>query len=138
MKAIDYINALFKEKEELKELCKTNGETIHRLKREIGKLNATILQKDKKIQSLENYTTVANLENELNNLKEKYANLQNEYDSVLQQNVNPNTKTQKGKNDISKLRTEYNTLMKKYEDVVKENEELKSIFNEIEGNSDSN
>lgn len=138
MKTIDYINTLFKEKEELKELCKTNGETIYRLKREIEKLNTTILRKDKKIQSLENNTTVANLENELNNLKEKYANLQSEYESVLRQNANHSIKTQKGKNDISKLRTEYNTLMKKYEDVVKENEEMKSIFDEIEHTCDSN
>ena len=122
----------------IEERYKTNGETIYRLKREIEKLNATILRKDKKIQSLENCTTVANLENELNNLKEKYANLQSEYESVLQQNANHSIKTQKGKNDISKLRTEYNTLMKKYEDVVKENEEMKRIFDEIEHTCDSN
>lgn len=138
MKTIDYINTLFKENEELKALCKTNAETIHLLRREIEKLKVTISHKDKKIQNLENSSDVVNLENELNNLKEKYVNLQSEYDSVLQKNGIPNIKPQKGKNDISKLRTEYNTLMKKYEDVVKENEELKSIFNEIEGNSDSN
>ena len=138
MKTIDYINTLFKENEELKALCKTNAETIHLLRREIEKHKATISHKDKKIQNLENSSVVANLENELNNLKEKYVNLQSEYDSALQKNGISNIKSQKGKNDISKLRTEYNTLMKKYEDVVKENEELKSIFNEIEGNSDSN
>lgn len=138
MKTIDYINTLFKENEELKALCKTNAETIHLLKREIEKHKVTISHKDKKIQNLENSSVVANLENELNNLKEKYVNLQSEYDIALQKNGIPNIKSQKGKNDISKLRTEYNALMKKYEDVVKENEELKSIFNEIEGNSDSN
>ena len=48
MNNVDYINILIKEKESLTELCKSHAETIRLMKREIGKLNNTILKKDKK------------------------------------------------------------------------------------------
>ena len=137
MKTVDYINTLIKEKEELRELCKSHVETMRLLKREIGKLNVSILRKDNKIQKMENNSIIANLENELNalkkehnNLKDMYADLQSKYDEMLPKN-------KKSKNELSKLRTEYSILKKKYDDIVLKNAELVKIFDDIENSTDS-
>ena len=142
MKTVDYINTLIKEKEELRELCKSHVETMRLLKREIGKLNVSILRKDNKIQKMENNSIIANLENELNalkkehnNLKDMYADLQSKYDEMLQKNNT--TKNKKSKNELSKLRTEYSILKKKYDDIVLKNAELVKIFDDIENSTDS-
>lgn len=140
MKTVDYINILIKEKENLTALCKSHAETIRLLKRELGKLNDTILKKDKKIQKLENEISNINPQidsNELDILKEKYADLQSMYNEVVQKNVS-NSKTNKNKNELNKLKSEYNALKKKYDDVVHKNEEFIRIFDEIENTVDSN
>lgn len=142
MKTIDYINTLIKEKESLKEECKTYMETIRRMKHEITNLK----RKNAKIEVIGNETFVDNmkneidsLKNELNTVKGKYAELQCEYDKVLEANTTPNIKPQKNnRGESGKLRSDYNALKRKYEEVLKENEELKSIFDEIEQTCDSN
>jgi predicted nucleic acid-binding Zn-ribbon protein len=108
MKTVDYINTLIKEKEELKALCKSHVETIRLMKREMNKLNNTITKKDKRIKKLEN---------ESPNIK-----LQKELDKV--------------KNDLNILKIEYDSLQSKYNSVMCENEELKSVFDDIENNID--
>lgn len=135
MKTIDYINTLIKEKESLKEECKTYVETIRRMKHEITNLK----RKNAKIEVIGNETFVDNMKNEidslkseLNTVKGKYAELQCEYDQILAANKTSNVKTQKGKSELSKLRSDYNALKSKYDEVVKENEELKSIFDDID------
>jgi chromosome segregation ATPase len=147
MKTVDYINILIKEKENLTALCKSHAETIRLLKRELGKLNDNILKKDKKIQKLENdisninpqidLNEFENVKNELDILKEKYADLQSMYNEVVQKNVS-NSKTNKNKNELNKLKSEYNDLKRKYEDVVHRNEEFMRIFDEMENEIDSN
>ena len=109
MKTIDYINSLIEEKENLKTLCKTHVETIRAIKRELAKLNTTIVKKDKKILKLET---------ESPNVK-----TQKELDKV--------------KNELIQLKAEYDNLLNKYNEVVKENTDLKSIFDEIENTCDS-
>lgn len=109
MKTIDYINTLIKEKERLTELCKSHVETICLIKRELNKLNKTILKKDKKILKLES---------EPSNVK-----IQKELDKV--------------KDELNKLKYEYDLLQRKYNDVMSENAELKRIFDEIETLCDS-
>lgn len=89
MKAIDYINALMKERDELKELCKTHAETIRLLNKELVK-------KDKKIQKLEKTTNNTNTQKELDELSEinrefeslkvNYENLQYMYNDVVEEN----------------------------------------------------
>ena len=106
MKAIDYINTLIKENEELKSLCKSHVETIRLIKRELSKLNNTITKKDKIILKLENESSNVKIQNEL----------------------------EKVKNELNKLKSEYDTLQHKYNDVMIENKELKLIFDEIENN----
>ena len=109
MKSIDYINTLIKEKENLSALCKSHVETIRLMKREMNKLSNTITKKDKRIQKLEN---------ESPNIK-----LQKELDKV--------------KNDLNVLKAEYDSLQSKYNTAMLENEELKSVFDDIESNIDS-
>lgn len=106
MKAIDYINTLIKENEELKSLCKSHVETIRLIKRELSKLNNTITKKDKIILKLENESSNVKIQKEL----------------------------EKVKNELNKLKSEYDTLQHKYNDVMIENKELKLIFDEIENN----
>jgi hypothetical protein len=139
MKTVDYINSLIKEREELKDLCKSHVETIYKLNREMCDLKNIILRKDMAIKKFENnlnsntlytQTEFENLKNELSILQESYEDLRCKYDTVISET--PNVKSKKGKSELSKLRTEYNALKKKYESVVKENEELKSIFDEVE------
>ena len=90
MKAADYINTLIKERDELKELCKTHVETIRLFQRDL-------IKKDKKIQKLEseikspspNEKTQKELNDikiELNNLKAEYKDLQNKYNILLVEN----------------------------------------------------
>lgn len=143
MKTVDYINTLIKEKEELKELCKSHVETIRLLKREIGILNVTVLKKDKRIQKLEeNKSTdvekiqieLDTIKNELSIEKEKYNELQSQHDDISQSKVN--MRSQKSR-ELSKLKSEYNALKRKYEDVVSKNEALMRIFDEIESTCDS-
>ena len=55
MKAVEYINSLIKERDELKDLCKSHVETIRTMKKEFIKLNNEIVRKDKKIQKLERF-----------------------------------------------------------------------------------
>jgi predicted nucleic acid-binding Zn-ribbon protein len=109
MKALDYINNLIKERDEIKDVCKLHVETIRSIKKELVKLQNTISKQDKKIQRLEN---------ESDNIKTK-----NELDKV--------------KNNFKKLKEEYKILQSKYNVVVNENKELKSIFDEIENTCDS-
>lgn len=96
MKAIDCINTLIKENEDLKTLCKSHVETIRLMKRELNKINNTITKKDKKIQKLESDSLKTNekkqkeidkVKNELNNLKEDYKELQSKYKDVMNENV---------------------------------------------------
>jgi chromosome segregation ATPase len=143
MKTVDYINTLIKEKEELKELCKSHVETIRLLKREIGILNIAVLKKDKRIQKLEENksTDVEKIQieldavkNELNIEKEKYNELQSRHDDISQSKVN--MRSQKSR-ELSKLKSEYNALKQKYEDVVSKNEAFMRIFDEIESTCDS-
>lgn len=144
MKAVDYINTLIKEKENLTALCKSHVETIRLLKRENGKLNIDILKKNKKIRRLESNSDnvkmqneLENIKNELNNLKVEYSDLQNKYDDVLKKNESPNTTSRKSKSDFNKMKSEYNELKIKYDEVVKKNEELMRIFDEIENTCNS-
>lgn len=106
MKTVDYINILIKDKESLTELCKSHAETIRLMKREIGKLNSTILKKDKKIQKIENDKAT---------LDEK---LKKELDKV--------------KNELVIAKTNYVDLKCKYDDAMKKIDEYVCIFNEIE------
>jgi prefoldin subunit 5 len=109
MKTIDYINSLIKEKENLSSLCKSHVETIRLMKREMNKLNNTITKKDKRIKKLEN---------ESPNIK-----LQKELDKV--------------KNDLNVIKAEYDSLQSKYNTIILENEELNSVFDDVERNIDS-
>lgn len=148
MKTIDYINALIKEKDEYKELCKNHVENIYQLNRKIVNLKNDILRKDKKIKNLESEETLTvtqkNLEianNELIQLREDYENLKNMYDEALLQKGEGNSvKSQKssGKSELKKLKAEYNELKKKYDEIVREKEELMSIFDEVEQTVDIN
>ena len=134
MKAIDYINSLIKERDELKSICKQHSETVRSQKREIINLKNSISKKDKKIQEFENDSfiiktqmEIESVKNELDKLKISYSELKSEYDEVLK-----NKKTQRGKSELSKLKSEYNTLKGEYDRLLKENAEYKSIFDEIE------
>lgn len=109
MKTSDYINSLIKENMELEELCKSHVKTIRLIKRELTKLNNTILKKDKKI---------IKLENESLNIK-----TQKELDKV--------------KNELGELKEKYDILQNDYNNVVNENMELKHIFDDIESTCDS-
>lgn len=106
MKTVDYINILIKDKESLTELCKSHAETIRLMKREIGKLNSTILKKDKKIQKIEN--DKATLDEKL----------------------------KKVKNELVIAKTNYVDLKCKYDDAMKKIDEYVCIFNEIEDTCD--
>lgn len=75
MEAIEYINTLIKEKEGLKELCKTHVETIQFMKREL-------LKKDKKILKLEKSTTNTKEKKELDKIKSEFESLKNKYDDL--------------------------------------------------------
>ena len=88
MKTADYINTLIKERDELKELCKSHVETIRLFQRDL-------IKKDKKIQKLESQIKSPNeniqkelycVKNELNNLKAEYKDLQNKYNILLVEN----------------------------------------------------
>jgi chromosome segregation ATPase len=136
MKTVDYINALIKEKEELKKLCISHVETIRLQKKEILNLNNTILKKDKKIKSLES-EDFENIKNELNKLKIDYEDLQNKYIDIVNKNEDDNKKPQRCKSELSKLKTEYNDLKIKYDDIVQKNKELMQIFDDIESTCDS-
>lgn len=109
MKTIDYINTLTKENEELKGLCKSHVETIRLIKRELAKLNSTILKKDKKIIKLETDSPNAKIQKDLDKVKREF----------------------------NKLKMEYDELQQKYNIVVSENEGLKKVFDEIETLCDS-
>jgi predicted nucleic acid-binding Zn-ribbon protein len=135
MKTVDYINTLIKEKEELKTLCKRHVATIQALKRELVKIKVDITKKDKKIQSLENsldgnkmQDNIDRLNNELNDLRVKNNELLHNYELLLKRSEGES----KTKGGSSKLKSEYNILKRKYDEVVKENEELKSIFDDID------
>lgn len=109
MKAVDYINTLIKERDEIKEICKSHIETIRLMKREIMKLNNTISKQEKRIQKLESESVNIKTKNELDNVK----------------------------SDLKKMKTDYKDLQNNYNAVVAENEELKRIFDEIEKSCDS-
>lgn len=86
MKVIDYINSLIKERDKLKELCKSHVETIRLLKRDL-------MKKDKKIQKNENTTSNTNLQKELDNIKSEldslrvnYEDLKNMYECAVEEN----------------------------------------------------
>ena len=106
MNNVDYINILIKEKESLTELCKSHAETIRLMKREIGKLNNTILKKDKKIQKIENDKATL------------CAKLQKERDNV--------------KNELDIVKVNYEDLKRKYDDAMQKLDEYMNIFIEIE------
>lgn len=112
MKAIDYINALMKERDELKELCKTHAETIRLLHKEL-------IKKDKKIQKLEKTTNNENTQKE-------FDKLQKELDELFEIN-----------REFESLKVNYENLQCMYNDVVEENKELKSVIDEIERMCDS-
>lgn len=109
MKTVDYINSLIKERDDIKEICKSHVETIRLMKREFIKLNNIISKHEKKIQKLESESV---------NIKTK-----NELDKV--------------KNDFKKLKEDYRDLQNNYDAVFREKEELKLIFDEIEKTCDS-
>ena len=116
MKAIDYINSLIKERDELKELCKQHVETIHSLNREVSKLNAVNLKQNKKIQKLETTSIDTKVKDGLNKKDKEFVDLKNKY------------------ND---LQSKYEDLQSKYDIVVNENIELKRIFDDIDNECDS-
>ena len=123
MNTEEYINSLIKEKDHLSELCKSHVKTILLIKRELGKLNSTITQKDKKIHKLENESLNTKIEKELDETKNELNIIKIKYNDL--------------KIDHDTLNDKYNTLEKKYNDVVYENLELKRIFDEIETLCDS-
>lgn len=116
MKAVEYINSLIKERDELKDLCKSHAETIRTMKKEFIKLNNEIVRKDKKIQKLENESLNIKTKNDLDKTKEDLKTL---------------------KDDFKNFKKEYKDLQSKYDAVVNENMELKRIFEEIENTYDS-
>lgn len=135
MKASDYINTLIKERDELKELCKTHVETIRLFQRDL-------IKKDKKIQKLESEIKSPNeniqkelycVKNELNLLKEEYETLKNKSNNVKTQKV-----SNKVKNELNNLKAEYKDLQNKYNILLVENEEYKRIFDDVENECDSN
>ncbi len=88
MEALEYINSLIEERDELKKLCKAQKETIQLMKREL-------LKKDKKIIKLEKTTTntstknqkeIDKIKSEFESLKVKYADLQYIYGGVVEEN----------------------------------------------------
>ena len=88
MEALEYINSLIEERDELKKLCKSQKETIQLMKREL-------LKKDKKILKLEKTTTntstknqkeIDKIKSEFESLKVKYADLQHIYGGVVEEN----------------------------------------------------
>lgn len=138
MKAADYINTLIKERDELKELCKSHVEKIRLFKKDL-------IKKDKKIQKLESEikSPNENIKNELvsfNNelilLKQKYNDLKKNYNDLKQKC------SKKGSNkvniELNTLKEEYKELQKKYNFVLAENEEYKRIFDDVENECDSN
>lgn len=116
MKAVEYINSLIKERDELKDLCKSHVETIRTMKKEFIKLNNEIVRKDKKIQKLENESLNIKTKNDLDKTKEDLKSLKDEFKN---------------------LKKEYKDLQSNYNVVVNENMELKRIFEEIENTTDS-
>ena len=86
MASIDCVNSLIKERDELKEICKSHLETIRMMKREL-------LKKDKRLSKFENEQNNTKLEKELNRIKEdfetlnlKYNDLQQQYNEVVCEN----------------------------------------------------
>lgn len=86
MEALEYINSLIEERDELKKLCKAQKETIQLMKREL-------LKKDKKILKLEKTTTNTKMQKEIDkikgefeSLKVKYEDLQHTYGGVVEEN----------------------------------------------------
>jgi ElaB/YqjD/DUF883 family membrane-anchored ribosome-binding protein len=142
MKNTDYINNLIKEKDELKDLCKSHSETILSLNREIAKLKINLSKKDVKIKSLEHnigsVDVIDNTDTPNNDLKEEYNDLYMKYNELLK---NYNELLKKSENNSKpkggKLRSEYNELMRKYKEVVKKNDELTAYLEEIEKICDS-
>ena len=86
MSSIDYVNSLIKERDELKQICKSHLETIRMMKREL-------LKKDKRLSKLEKEQNNTKLEKELNRIKAdfetlnlKYNDLQQQYNEVVCEN----------------------------------------------------
>lgn len=86
MASIDCVNSLIKERDELKEICKSHLETIRMMKREL-------LKKDKRLSKLENEQNNTKLEKDLNIIKAdfetlnlKYNDLQQQYNEVVSEN----------------------------------------------------
>jgi uncharacterized protein (DUF3084 family) len=146
MKAVEYINELIKERDELKELCKKHVDTIRTKEKELIKLNNEISRKNKAFKNSESgsETNVVNTQNnheleilkdDFNALEMKYNNLQSEYDTVVNENnelnrfVNDNKIV---KDNFDKLTKDYETLQSKYDKVVNENLELNNFFEEFD------
>jgi chromosome segregation ATPase len=109
MKAIDYINTLIKENDELKAMCKSHSEIIRLMKKELNKLNNTIAKKDKKIQKLET--------------------------DFLKSNEKKQKEIDKVKTELVNSKAEFKELKSKYNVIKHENAELKRIFDEIDSNN---
>jgi chromosome segregation ATPase len=156
MKIEDYINTLIKERDELKNLCKSHVEKIILFQQDL-------IKKDKKIQKLESEIKSPNektqkepnddIKIELNNLKAEYKDLQNKYNILFEENEylkqnlnNDNVKTQKSSNkssnkiksELNNLKAEYKDLQNKYNILLAENEEYRRIFYDVENECDSN
>lgn len=146
MKAVEYINELIKERDELKELCKKHVDTIRTKEKELIKLNNEISRKNKAIKNSESgsETNIVNTKNnheleilkeDFNSLEMKYKTLQSEYDTVVKENnelnrfVNDNKIV---KDNFDKLTKKYETLQSKYDKVVNENLELNNFFEDYD------
>lgn len=143
MKAVEYINELIKERDELKELCKKHVDTIRTKEKELIKLNNEISRKNKAIKNSESGSEVNTnnnreleiLKEDFNSLEMKYKTLHSEYDTVVKENnelnrfVNDNKIV---KDNFDKLTKKYETLQSKYDKVVSENLELNNFFEDYD------
>ena len=75
MEALEYINSLIEERDELKKLCKAQKETIQLMKREL-------LKKDKKIIKLEKTTNNTKMQKEIDKIKGEFESLKVKYEDL--------------------------------------------------------
>ena len=90
MNKVDFINNLIKERDCLKELYKSNSETIRLLKRDILKKDKKILKLEKTTSNTKDNTKIQKeldkIKSELETLKMYYNDLKNMYESVVKEN----------------------------------------------------
>lgn len=90
MNKVDFINNLIKERDCLKELYKSNSETIRLLKRELLKKDKKILKLEKTTSNTKDNTKIQKefdrIKSELEALKAEYKDLHNKYNILLEEN----------------------------------------------------